>query len=121
MMENIIGRLHGPMNFRLFLQPLMAISFGLRDARRDAREGKPAFFWALFTDPGHRRELVHSGWKSVSKVFVIALILDAVYQYRVLKWFYLGEALLVALTLAVVPYLALRGPLSRVFVRKQMP
>jgi len=38
MMEDVIGRLHGPMNFRLFLQPLMAISFGFRDARRDARD-----------------------------------------------------------------------------------
>jgi hypothetical protein len=114
-MENIVGRVHGPMNFRMILQPLMACIFAVRDGRKDAREGKPPYFWALFTDPGHRRDMLREGWKSVGKVFCIALVLDAVYQYIELKWFYPVEAVVVAILLALVPYLALRGPINRAF------
>jgi hypothetical protein len=116
--DDLVARVSGPMHFRLVLQPLMAIIFAVRDGRKDAREGRPAFFWALFTDPGRRREMLRSGWKSVGKVFVIAVILDAVYQYIELKWFYLGEALVVALILAIVPYVLLRGPVNRLTRRK---
>ena len=116
--ENLVGRVSGPMHFRLVLQPLMAIIFAIRDGRKDAHEGKAAYFWALFTDPGHRRDMLRSGWKSVGKVFVIAIILDAVYQYIELKWFYPGEAVVVALILAIVPYLLLRGPANRLTSKK---
>jgi hypothetical protein len=111
--ENLVGRLHGPMGVRLFLQPIMAAIFAFKDGRKDAREGKPAFFWALFTDPAHRRELLASGWKSVGKVFVMGLILDAVYQYITVRWFYPLEALVTAAILALLPYLVLRGPVNR--------
>ena len=44
------------MSFRLPLQPAMATIFAIRDGLKDAREGKPYFFWALLTDPAHRRQ-----------------------------------------------------------------
>ena len=75
--ENLAGRVSGPMQLRIVLQPLMAIFFAIRDGRNDAREGRVPYFWAIFTSPGHRRDLLRSGWKSVGKVFIIALILDA--------------------------------------------
>ena len=78
-MENLVGRVHGPMGFRLVIQPLMAAFFAFRDGRKDAREGRAPYFWALFTSPEHRRELLREGWKSVGKIFIIALVLDAVY------------------------------------------
>lgn len=111
--ENLMGRVSGPMKFRLVLQPLMAVIFAIRDGRKDAREGRPPYFWAIFTNPEHRRELLRDGWKAVGKVFVIAVIIDAVYQYIELRWFYPGEALLVAAILAFVPYLIIRGPVNR--------
>jgi hypothetical protein len=114
-MENIVGRVHGPMNLRLLLQPLMAIIFAFRDGRRDAREGKPAYGWALFTSADHRSDMLRDGWKSVGKIFIVALVLDAVYQFITVKWFYPGEAVVVALILAIAPYLLLRGPINRVF------
>jgi hypothetical protein len=116
--ENMADRVTGTMKFRLVLQPLMAIIFAIKDGIRDARSGKPAYFWALFTDPGHRRDMMQSGWKSVGKVFVIAFILDGVYQYIELSWFYPGEALLVAIILAILPYLVLRGAVNRLTPRK---
>jgi hypothetical protein len=113
-----MDRVSGPMKFRLILQPLMASIFAIKYGIMDAREGKPAYFWALFTDSGHRREMLQSGWKSVGKVFVLAIVLDAVYQYIELRWFYPGEALIVALILAIIPYLAIRGPVNRFMPRK---
>jgi len=116
--EDLVARVTGPMHFRLVLQPLMAIIFAIRDGRKDAREGRGAYFWALFTGPGNRRDMLRSGWKSVGKVFVIAIILDAVYQYIELKWFYPGEAVVVAIILAIIPYVLLRGPANRLTSKK---
>jgi hypothetical protein len=92
----------------------MAIIFAVRDGMKDAREGRVPYFWAIFTSPVHRKELLREGWKAVGKVFIIAVIIDAVYQFMVLRWFYPGEALLVAFILAFVPYLLIRGPVNRV-------
>jgi hypothetical protein len=65
--------------------------------------------------------MLRDGWKSVGKIFVIALVLDAVYQYITVKWFYPGEAMVVAVVLALVPYLLLRGPINRLLGRKTKP
>jgi hypothetical protein len=92
--------------------------FAVRSGLKDAKEGKPAFFWALFTQPEHRRDMLRDGWKSVGKVFVIAIIIDLVYQFIVLRWFYPFEALLVAAILAFVPYLIIRGPVNRIARKK---
>ncbi len=111
--ENLVGRVHGPMNFRLILQPLMAIIFAIRDGRKDAREGRMPYFWTLFTEPGHRLDQLRNGWKSVGKVFIGAIIIDAVYQFIMVRWFYPGEAVATAVILAIVPYLLLRGLVNR--------
>jgi len=112
--DNLIDRVSGPMKFRLILQPLMAAIFAVRSGLKDAKEGKPAYFWALFTQPEHRRDMFRDGWKSVGKVFVIAIIIDLGYQLIVLRWFYPLEALLVAAILAFLPYLIVRGPVNRI-------
>lgn len=113
--ENLVGRIHGPMNFRMIIQPLMAIIFAVIDGRKDALAGRAPFFWAIFTDPGHRRDLFRSGWKSVGKIFIIGLILDAIYQFITVRWFYPGEAIVTAFVLAIFPYLVLRGPVNRLW------
>jgi hypothetical protein len=115
--ENLIDRVSGPMKFRLILQPLMAIIFAVRSGLKDAKEGKPAYFWGLFTEPDKRRDMLRDGWKSIGKVFIIALILDIVYQYIALRWFYPFEALVVAIILAIIPYILVRGPVNRVLSR----
>jgi hypothetical protein len=112
--ENLIARLSGPMHFRIILQPLMAVIFAIIDGVKDARTGKPPHFWAIFFDSGHRKEHIKNGWKSVSKIFILAVILDIVYQLKVIHRIYPGETLIVALVLAIVPYLVLRGPVNRI-------
>jgi hypothetical protein len=115
--ENLNDRLSGPMRLRVLLQPLMACFFAVRSGLGDARSGNPPYFWALFTQPAHRSEMLRDGWKSVGKVFVMALVLDVVYQVVVLHFVYPLEAIWVALLLAIVPYLVLRGLVNRLWSR----
>jgi hypothetical protein len=117
--ENLVGRLHGPLTFRLILQPLMAVIFAVRDGRKDALQKRDPYFWAIFTKPEHRRELLRSGWKAVGKIFVLAIIIDVVYQIIVFRWVYPFETLTVAVILAFIPYLLLRGPITRIWPGRQ--
>ena len=110
---DFVGRFDGPLHFRLFMQPLMAIFFALRDGSRDAREGRGAYLWSLVYDPTQRRYLLESGWKGISKVFVLAFALDVVYQFMVWHGLKPLQALMTATVLAVLPYAVLRGPVNR--------
>jgi hypothetical protein len=112
-MHNLLARLSGPLQFRLLIQPGMATLFALRAGLIDALEKRPAFFWSIFTDAEQRTSLLREGWKAVGKVFIIAIVVDGVYQFIAVQWFYPGEALIVAFMLAVVPYLLIRGPFNR--------
>jgi hypothetical protein len=112
--ENMADRITGPMKLRLVMQPLMAAIFAIRSGLADAKTGKPPYFWALLTVPAHRSEMLKDGWKSVGKVFVIAMILDVVYQLIALRFVYPGEAIATAILLAIVPYLLLRGLTTRI-------
>jgi hypothetical protein len=112
---NLIERVSGPMKFRLLLQPIMASIFAIRAGLHDAKAGKPPYFWSLVTRPGERAAMLKDGWKSVGKVFVLALVLDIVYQIIVDRFVYPGEVVIVAFLLAIVPYLILRGLVTRMF------
>ncbi|MCZ2097746.1 MAG: hypothetical protein LC121_16055 [Anaerolineae bacterium] len=70
---------------------------------------------ALWTQPAQRAEMLRDGWKSVGKVFLIALALDVAYQVVVLRFVHPGEALAVALVLAIVPCLIVRGLVNRLW------
>ena len=117
--ENLIGRLSGPMKFRLIIEPLMSAVFALRDGLKDAREERPPFSRTIFTHPDQRSDMLKDGWKSVGKIFVLAIIIDLVEQFIVLRWFYPGEAVLVAFILACILYLLIRGPVNRIARGKQ--
>jgi hypothetical protein len=115
--REILERPDGPFAFRFYLQPLMAASLAVRDGFRDAHAGRPAYLWSLFTDPTGRWERLRDGWRSVIKVFVLAMVLDTVYQIVVLGGLRPVEGLIVAAGLALVPYVLLRGPASRIVRR----
>ena len=110
---NLFARLDGPLHFRFIVQPLMATFFAIIDGVRDAKNAKPAYFWALLSTPHHRKELLREGWKSVGKIFILAIVLDVVYQLKIHSTVYPGETLIVAFVLAIAPYLLLRGPINR--------
>jgi len=114
----LVARVSGPMKFRLVLQPCMAAFFAIRAGLADARAGKTPYFWCLLSDPSQREDMIKDGWKSVGRVFILALVLDAVYQLIELHWVYPGEMIIVAFILAILPYLILRGLVTRLARRK---
>ena len=115
---DLLGRLHGPLTFRLVLQPIIALALGVKDGAHDAHEQKPAYFWAMLTDPSHRLQQIREGWRSIGRLFGIAFVVDCIYQLVVFRWIYPAEALAVSLLLAVVPYTLIRGPVNRVICRR---
>jgi len=110
---NIIDRVGGPMTFRIILQPLMASLLAIRAGLKDAREGRPPYFWTILTDSSQRYSLLQDGWRSIGRVFVLAIIMDLIYQWIYLDWIYPLELITIAVLLAVVPYLLFRGPVNR--------
>jgi hypothetical protein len=112
--DDLIARDSGPMHVRLILQPLVATALAIRAGWRAARERRPAFFRTLLRDPAKRRVLLRQAWKDVGKLFLVAAVLDVVYQIIVLRWVYPVQTLIVATMLAFVPYLVVRGPTNRI-------
>ncbi|MGH7552788.1 MAG: hypothetical protein ACREMQ_07135, partial [Longimicrobiales bacterium] len=61
------------------------------------------------------RALLRDAWRGFGKIFLLALFLDLIYQIVVLKGLRPIAGLIVAVALAVIPYMVLRGPFSRMF------
>ena len=112
--ENLNGRLTGPMNLRLIIQPTVATILAIRAGLQDAHDDREPFLWAVLWNPAQRRELLRQGWKDVGKVFLLATTLDVIYQLIVHRGVYILELLITAVTLAIVPYILVRGPVSRI-------
>jgi hypothetical protein len=115
--DDMLERPGGPMTFRFILQPAMAIIAALRDGVRVARTGRRPSVWALIhgvRDPGGRSVRLWEGIISTARIIILGVVMDAVYQRMVLNTFYPGQAAVIAVLLAFVPYLLLRGPIARV-------
>jgi hypothetical protein len=110
--EHLLGRAGGPLHFRLLIMPLVVTFLAIRAGMKDAREGRPPFFRTILADPVERRRLLRSALKDIGRIFIVAVMLDTTYQLVVLRAFYPGELLLVAIACAIVPYLVIRGPVS---------
>ena len=117
--EELWTRVGGPMDFRLVLQPAMAILIAIRAGWNDAREDRPPFLWTVITNRRERRALLRNGWRDVGRVFVLAWLLDAVYQVVFLQAFRPLQGLLVAVVLAFVPYGLTRGLTTRLVRRRR--
>ena len=110
----LIGRTDGPLTLRLIFQPTVAAILAIRAGLKDAREGRTPYLWSMFTNAAPRRDLLRDGWKDIGKVFIIAVVLDVVYALIVHRWIYPVQALLVGTALAIVPYVLIRGPVTRI-------
>jgi hypothetical protein len=111
--EQLLGRASGPFHLRLVIQPIIASILAVRAGLRDARQGKPAFLWTALTSKEQRQILLRSGWKDLGKILVVALVLDTLYQVIVLRAFHVVQMLIVVVVIAVLPYVLLRGPVTR--------
>jgi hypothetical protein len=108
--DQLLGRASGPLHLRLLITPTLVTILAIRAGIKDAREGRSGFFWA---NPAERRDLVRSGWKDIGRVFVLALVLDTAYQLIALRAFYVVQALIVAVLLAIVPFALFRNAVGR--------
>jgi hypothetical protein len=99
--------------FRFILQPVMAGIAALHDGIADARNGRTPYFWGLVTRSSHWLGRLEEGVISTARVLLLGLVMDTIYQLIVLKTFYPAEAAIVAIVLAFIPYLLLRGPIAR--------
>jgi hypothetical protein len=111
--EQLLGRAGGPLHLRLVVMPCVVTLLGVRAGVRDAREGQPAFLWALLSRRAHRGRLFRSAAKDTGRIFVVAVVLDSIYQLAVLRAYYIVQVLIVAVACAIVPYVVVRGPVTR--------
>ncbi len=118
-LDQMWGRMGGPLHLRFILQPLMASLIAARAGFRDARAQRPPYFQTLLTQPAQRHALIRDGLRDVGKVFIVAFLIDVVYQIVMLRWFYPGQALIVAFVLAAIPYVLVRGPTARIAGRRR--
>ena len=111
--QNLLERPSGPMTFRFVLQPIMATITALVDGVKDARTGRDPYFWTILTNPAERGTRLHEGLIATARVTLLGLCMDLIYQFIVFDTFHPAEAVIVAGLLAFVPYLLLRGPITR--------
>jgi hypothetical protein len=114
MWSDLAARVHGPFAFRLVLQPLMGLIYAARDGIVDARQGRPPYFWTIFTRRSERWDLLREGGKAVARVIGLAAAMDIVYQLLVFHRIHPLELVVVVMTLAFVPYVLARGPINRI-------
>ena len=112
--QNLLERPGGPMTFRFVLQPIMATIAALVDGVKDARTGRNPYFWTILTNPAKRGSHLHEGLIATARVILLGLCMDLIYQFIVFDTFHPAEAVIIAGLLAFVPYLLLRGPITRV-------
>jgi hypothetical protein len=112
--DSLLARPKGPLGFRFILQPSIAVIIAIRDGLYDARAGRSPFVWTILSNAQERGGRLREGLNATAKILLIGLAMDAVYQIIVFKAFYPYEALIIAILLAFVPYLIIRGLASRV-------
>ena len=92
--SDIQDRIHGPMTFRFYLQPIMALIAAIPDGIHDARSVQHDKLW--------------HGLLAIARIILLGLSMDVIYQYKVLDQFYPAEAVMMAILLAVLPYFLFR-------------
>jgi hypothetical protein len=112
--RQLIERPSGPMSFRFILQPAMAAIAATHDGVKDARAERSPYFWTVARSPRERAGRLREGLTATARIILLGLAMDLIYQLLVFKTFYPNQAVIVALLLAVVPYLLIRGPVTRI-------
>ncbi len=118
--SDMLARTDGPMTFRFLLQPIMAIITAGIDGYRDAVLGRTPYFHKLLFGgrSGSRVLTFREGFSAVARILLLGVAMDVIYQFKVFGSFsHPLETLVIAVVLAFIPYLLLRGPIARVVRR----
>jgi hypothetical protein len=112
--DNLLVRPGGSLSFRFLLQPTMSIIFAVRDGIKDARKDRSPYLWTVLSKPNERHARLREGVVATGKIILLGILIDGLYQAIEFNTFFPVEALKVALLLAFIPYLLIRGPATRV-------
>jgi hypothetical protein len=107
--NDLLNRPSGPTRSRFILQPSMAAIAAIKDARTS----RSPHFWKIVDNPRGRMGRLREGLTTTARFTLLGLTMDVIYQFLVFNTFYPVEALIVALLLGFVPYLVIRGPVTR--------
>jgi len=110
---DLAPRIAGPGAFRFVVQPLVATFLGTRDGVRDARAGREPYLRTLLLRRSERRALLRSALLSISNLILIAILLDAIFQWVIFRRVYPAAALLIGPLLICVPYSVARSLANR--------
>ncbi len=83
-------------------------------ASRTRSPDAPPTFGQVLTNPAERGNRLWEGVIATAQVILLGLVMDVIYQFTVLKTLYPVEAVIIAIVLAFVPYVVLRGPFARI-------
>lgn len=112
--HDLADRPSAPMAFRFILQPMMAAVVAIAHGLKDARTGRSPYFWTVLRNPQARTARLREGLNATARIILLGIAMDVIYQVAFLRAFYPVEALVIALLLAFVPYVVLRGLVTRV-------
>ena len=98
----------------------MAAIIAIREGLYDARKSRSPFAWTILTNANERAGRLREGINATSKILLLGLAIDTIYQIIVFKTFYPYEALIIAVLLAFLPYLLIRRLALRI-ARKYHP
>jgi hypothetical protein len=119
-LDELLARLHsGPMQFRLILQPTMAVLFGIRDGIQDAKAGRPPLIWSIVFGLGDRKELVKGMLRRLPGPILVATLVDAIVQYLMFGHVRPLMALLVGVSLMATPYSIARSITNRIVSKRR--
>ena len=115
-LEAMLG---GPGGLRFVVQPVIAIALGIRDGRRDAAAGRVPYVFGVLFVPTARREELMTGLRTLAKPLAVAIALDALLQYVIVRSVRFWHALLAGTILIAIPYSVARGLTNRYVGQRQ--
>jgi len=118
-LQDLPKRLTGPGRFRFILQPAVAIFLGIRAGKADARAGRPPYILSVVSDAEHRLALMKEAFAQLSTLIAVAILLDCISQFLILRAVYPGAALVVGPVLIAIPY-SLSRALSNRWVQRKL-
>ena len=103
-LQDLPKRLKGPGRFRFILQPAVAIFLGVRAGVADAKAGRRPYLMGLLLGHGQRLSMVKEALAHLSTLIAVAILLDCISQFLILREVFPGPALIVGPVLIATPY-----------------
>src|SRR3954466_10490558 len=80
--EELVARItSGPMQFRLIIQPAMALLLGIHDGLSDAKAGSPPFLWGLVFRRQDLKPSLAGALRRLRIPVILATLADMTVQY----------------------------------------